>query len=68
MLRRILRRAIRYSTEKLNGKPGFFSTLVHTVVDLLADTFPEVNMFFFCIEFALKVLNFVIEERILSII
>ncbi|PSN35457.1 Alanine--tRNA ligase [Blattella germanica] len=43
VLRRILRRAVRYATEKLNAKPGFFATLVHTVVDLLGDTFPEVK-------------------------
>lgn len=43
MLRRILRRAVRYATEKLNAKPGFFATLVHTVVDILGDTFPEVR-------------------------
>lgn len=43
VLRRILRRAVRYGTEKLNAKPGFFSTLIHTVVDILGDTFPEVK-------------------------
>lgn len=43
VLRRILRRAVRYATEKLNGKPGFFATLVNVVVDLLGDTFPEVT-------------------------
>lgn len=43
VLRRILRRAVRYATEKLNAKPGFFSTLVHTVVDILGDAFPEVK-------------------------
>lgn len=43
MLRRILRRAVRYATEKLNAKPGFFATLVNTVVDILGDTFPEVR-------------------------
>ncbi|KAL1124225.1 hypothetical protein AAG570_001995, partial [Ranatra chinensis] len=43
VLRRILRRAVRYTIEKLNAKPGFFSSLVHTVVDLLGDTFPEVK-------------------------
>lgn len=42
VLRRILRRAVRYATEKLNGKPGFFATLVNVVVDLLGNTFPEV--------------------------
>lgn len=43
VLRRILRRAVRYATEKLNAKPGFFATLVKVVVDLLGDTFPEVT-------------------------
>lgn len=27
----------------MNAKPGFFSTLVVTVVDILGDTFPEVR-------------------------
>ncbi|XP_058823411.1 alanine--tRNA ligase, cytoplasmic [Topomyia yanbarensis] len=43
VLRRILRRAVRYGTEKLNAKPGFFATLVDTVVSLLGETFPEVK-------------------------
>ncbi|GLG96010.1 Alanyl-tRNA synthetase [Gryllus bimaculatus] len=43
VLRRILRRAVRYATEKLNAKAGWLSSLVHVVVDLLGDTFPEVK-------------------------
>lgn len=43
VLRRILRRAVRYATEKLNAKPGFFGSLVNVVVDLLGNTFPEVT-------------------------
>ena len=43
VLRRILRRAVRYATEKLNAKPGFFGTLVNVVVELLGDVFPEVT-------------------------
>lgn len=43
VLRRILRRAVRYATEKLNAKPGFFATLVDTVVEILGETFPEVR-------------------------
>ncbi|KAF5306638.1 hypothetical protein FQA39_LY08827 [Lamprigera yunnana] len=43
VLRRILRRAVRYATEKLNAKPGFFAELVHTVVETLGDIFPEVK-------------------------
>ncbi|KAL5022486.1 hypothetical protein ScPMuIL_001641 [Solemya velum] len=43
VLRRILRRAVRYATEKLQAKPGFFASLVDTVVVLLGDAFPEVT-------------------------
>ena len=43
VLRRILRRAVRYASEKLGAKPGFFAGLVMTVVELLGDTFPEVT-------------------------
>ncbi|XP_015118346.1 alanine--tRNA ligase, cytoplasmic [Diachasma alloeum] len=43
VLRRILRRAVRYATEKLNAKPGFFGSLVHVVVDLLGEIFPELQ-------------------------
>ncbi|TPP57566.1 Alanine--tRNA ligase cytoplasmic [Fasciola gigantica] len=43
VLRRILRRAVRYSVEVLNAKPGFFASLIDVVVDTLKDTFPEVN-------------------------
>eukprot|EP00088_Acartia_fossae_P048117 TRINITY_DN5241_c0_g1_i1.p1 TRINITY_DN5241_c0_g1~~TRINITY_DN5241_c0_g1_i1.p1 ORF type:complete len:1381 (+),score=416.02 TRINITY_DN5241_c0_g1_i1:46-4188(+) len=43
VLRRILRRGVRYATEVLKAKPGFFGSLVHTVVELLSDTFPEIK-------------------------
>ncbi|EDW78149.1 uncharacterized protein Dwil_GK24844 [Drosophila willistoni] len=43
VLRRILRRAVRYATEKLKAKPGMFASLVNTVVELLGDAFPEVK-------------------------
>ncbi|XP_055352983.1 alanine--tRNA ligase, cytoplasmic-like [Paramacrobiotus metropolitanus] len=43
VLRRILRRAIRYASEKLNAKPGFLGSLVETVIQLLGDAFPEVR-------------------------
>lgn len=43
VLRRILRRGVRYATEKLNAKPGFFSSLVNTVIEVLGDAFPEVR-------------------------
>lgn len=35
VLRRILRRAVRYSHEKLGAKRGFFASLVDVVVDSL---------------------------------
>lgn len=43
VLRRILRRAIRYSIEVIGAKPGFFSSLVDVVVSSLGDAFPEVK-------------------------
>ncbi|MGH0133159.1 UNVERIFIED_CONTAM: hypothetical protein FKN15_061309 [Acipenser sinensis] len=43
VLRRILRRAVRYSHEKLNASRGFFASLVDVVVDSLGDAFPELN-------------------------
>jgi alanyl-tRNA synthetase len=43
VLRRILRRGIRFATEKLNAKPGFFASLVDVVVQLLGDFFPELR-------------------------
>ncbi|XP_071785467.1 alanine--tRNA ligase, cytoplasmic-like [Asterias amurensis] len=41
VLRRILRRGIRFAAEKLKAKPGFFASLVNVVVDILGDAFPE---------------------------
>uniref|UniRef100_S4RAB6 Alanine--tRNA ligase n=1 Tax=Petromyzon marinus TaxID=7757 RepID=S4RAB6_PETMA len=43
VLRRILRRAVRYAHEKMNAKKGFFSTLVDVVVETLGDAFPELK-------------------------
>lgn len=43
VLRRILRRGIRFAIKKLNAKPNFFADLVDVVVDLLGDAFPEVK-------------------------
>lgn len=40
VLRRILRRAVRYSHEKLNASRGFFATLVDVVVQSLVGGFP----------------------------
>lgn len=43
VLRRILRRCVRFATEKLNCPPGFVSSLVLVAVDSLGDFFPEVT-------------------------
>ncbi|KFM75815.1 Alanine--tRNA ligase, cytoplasmic, partial [Stegodyphus mimosarum] len=43
VLRRILRRAVRYATEKLNAKPGMFASLVPVVISILGDIFPELK-------------------------
>jgi len=40
VLRRILRRAVRYSHEKLNAPKGFFATLVDVVVQSLVSSSP----------------------------
>ncbi|KAH7981880.1 hypothetical protein HPB52_001441 [Rhipicephalus sanguineus] len=43
VLRRILRRAVRYATEKMNAAPGTFARLVPVVVEILGDAFPELK-------------------------
>lgn len=43
VLRRILRRAVRYATEKLGMRPGVLSSLIDVVVELLGKAFPEVT-------------------------
>ena len=43
VLRRILRRAIRYASEKLKAKPGFLASLVDVVVFTLGSFFPELK-------------------------
>uniref|UniRef100_A0A2P2I2B3 Alanine--tRNA ligase n=1 Tax=Hirondellea gigas TaxID=1518452 RepID=A0A2P2I2B3_9CRUS len=42
VLRRILRRAVRFASEKLKAKSGMFASLVTIVVEILKDAFPEV--------------------------
>ncbi|ESO00968.1 hypothetical protein HELRODRAFT_100946 [Helobdella robusta] len=43
VLRRILRRAIRYATEKLNAKPGQLASLVDAAIFILGGAFPEIK-------------------------
>jgi alanyl-tRNA synthetase len=43
VLRRVLRRAIRYSSEKLQAKPGFLASLVDIVVEILGSFFVELR-------------------------
>eukprot|EP00184_Porphyridium_aerugineum_P005037 CAMPEP_0184694834 /NCGR_PEP_ID=MMETSP0313-20130426/2669_1 /TAXON_ID=2792 /ORGANISM="Porphyridium aerugineum, Strain SAG 1380-2" /LENGTH=1011 /DNA_ID=CAMNT_0027153193 /DNA_START=49 /DNA_END=3084 /DNA_ORIENTATION=- len=41
VLRRILRRAVRYGSQFLHAKPGFFAELVPTLVKHMGDVYPE---------------------------
>jgi alanyl-tRNA synthetase len=43
VLRRILRRAVRYGRQKLGAKTGFVSQLVPTVVETMGDAFAELR-------------------------
>lgn len=43
VLRRILRRAVRYGHEKLKAPPGFFATLVTEIVNYMGSFFPELK-------------------------
>ncbi|XP_041107940.1 alanine--tRNA ligase, mitochondrial isoform X1 [Polyodon spathula] len=43
VLRRILRRAVRFSLEVLQTPPGFLAGLVPTVAHILGDAYPELN-------------------------
>ncbi|MEQ8769805.1 MAG: alanine--tRNA ligase [Phycisphaerales bacterium] len=43
VLRRILRRAVRYGRQKLHAPSGFFASLVPVVVELLGGAFPELK-------------------------
>ncbi|MFT5422651.1 MAG: alanyl-tRNA synthetase [Phycisphaerales bacterium] len=43
VLRRILRRAVRYGRQKLGANEGFLADLVPVVVEILGDAFPELK-------------------------
>lgn len=43
VLRRILRRAVRYGRQKLDAPPGFFSQLVTTVIESMSSAYPELS-------------------------
>ncbi|CAL1374842.1 unnamed protein product [Linum trigynum] len=43
VLRRILRRAVRYGSEKLKAREGFFNGLVNVVVRVMGDVFKELK-------------------------
>ncbi|KAG7493024.1 hypothetical protein MATL_G00020050 [Megalops atlanticus] len=43
VLRRILRRAVRFSTEVLKAPPGMLASLVPTVAHILGDAYPELH-------------------------
>eukprot|EP00057_Strongylocentrotus_purpuratus_P028660 XP_011683134.1 PREDICTED: alanine--tRNA ligase, cytoplasmic [Strongylocentrotus purpuratus] len=43
VIKRVIRRAVRYATEKLQAPPGALGSLVHLVVISLGNTYPELE-------------------------
>ncbi|XP_077222663.1 alanine--tRNA ligase-like [Tasmannia lanceolata] len=58
VLRRILRRAVRYGREVLKAQEGFFSGLVSIVVKVMGDIFPELK------QGEMNIKNIIAEEEI----
>ncbi|KAK6118466.1 hypothetical protein DH2020_047733 [Rehmannia glutinosa] len=57
VLRRILRRAVRYGTEVLKAQQGFFNGLVQVVVEVMGVVFPELK------EHAIKIREIIADEE-----
>ncbi|XP_070570440.1 alanine--tRNA ligase, cytoplasmic-like [Ptychodera flava] len=43
IIKRLIRRAVRYATETLQASPGFIASLVPIVVETLGEAYPELN-------------------------
>ncbi|KAI3472519.1 hypothetical protein Pfo_028013 [Paulownia fortunei] len=57
VLRRILRRAVRYGTEVLKAQQGFFNGLVNIVVEVMGDVFSELK------QHAIKIRKIITDEE-----
>ncbi|KAI3473849.1 hypothetical protein Pfo_028030 [Paulownia fortunei] len=57
VLRRILRRAVRYGTEVLKAQQGFFNGLVNIVIEVMGDVFSELK------QHAIKIRKIIADEE-----